>query len=426
MGPIKRLTGSGAPAARSGSRRLGRSAGASGPTPPLDGLLAGLRLALGTGDPPADAAALSRVADWGAVTDLVAYHRVAPLFLKGLGEVDDVRPAGGIEARLRRLRDRALVRGLGQIDALKQAAGALAANGIPCIVLKGLPLSSQLHGQPLAREAIDVDLLVAPDTFPRAERVLGEHGWRRIFPDFRETPLRKRWYEALVKDAVLAGPHRGGGPRPVIELHHRLLDNPFLLDAPFKRLYAHGCTVEIDGHPFRTLGDDDQLPYLACHGLWHYWHRLKWLCDIAVLVRSIDDDRLARLVARCREDGLEYALAPAFALCEEALHTGIPRAAASLPHGRRRAALVARFACRAWDGREPSALQGLARDIEIKVARLFRKSGVRYGLFELARFMIAPHDFGRLNLPDRLFFLYPLLRPVIWLVIIVQRLRGRR
>ena len=430
---VKRKTTAEGPGERRGTvwRRPGLEAGAGrphgshaspGPVPPLDGLLAGLRLALGTGDPRADAAALSGVADWDAVAGLAAYHRVAPLLVKGLG-TGGVRLAGsGIEPRLGRLRGRALIRGLGQLAALKQAAGALAENDLPCIVLKGLPLGRRLHGDLLTREAIDIDLLVSPDAFAGAERALRARGWRRIFPDFRETPVRKRWCEALAKESVLSGPSRAGGRGPTIELHRRLLNNPFLLDVPFERLYANGCTVEIEGHAFRILGDEDLLPYLACHGLEHYWHRLKWLCDIAVLLRSIDDDRLGRVVARCREEGLESALAPAFALCAEALHTAMPRAAASLPSGGRRAALIARFARRAWEGREVGAWRRIGRDFEKQAARFFMKTDLRYGLHELAKCVIAPHDFRWVDLPDKLFFLYGLLRPFAW---VARRLRGR-
>lgn len=387
-------------------------------TPPLDGLLAALRLALGTGDPKADAGALSQVAEWDAVAGLAAYHRVAPLVLKGLG-TDGVSLAHSeVEPRFTRLRDRALVRGLGQIKALKQAIGGLADAGVPCIVLKGLPLSRRLHGHLLAREAIDIDLLVAPETFAGAERVLREQGWRRRVPNFRETPARIRWHDMMEKDSLFTGPNRAAGPGPALELHRRLLNNPFFMDAPFQRLFENGVTVEIEGCRFQILSDEDLLPYLAGHGLHHYWHRLKWICDIAALLESIDEDALGRVVARCQQEGLESALVPALALSSEVLHAGIPRVAASLPFGGKRAALVVRFARRAWDGQEPGPL----RRVEMQVARIFMKTDIRYSLHELARFVIAPHDFARIDIPDALFFLYPVLRPVSWLV---RRLRGQ-
>ena len=403
--------------------RIVRPARAPHATRPLDGLLAGLRLALGTGgDPEADTAALSRVADWSAVVDLAERHRVAPLLWKWFRTGAGPLAGSGTGLRLREIQARANVRGFRQLEALKQAAGCLAGNGVPCIVLKGLALTRRIHGHFLGREAIDVDLLVPPHAFPAAERILRDHGWRRLMPDFRETPIRRRWYDALVKDSRFAAPGKAGRGGPaILELHRRPTNNPFLLDTPFERLYGNGATVEIEGHSFRTLGDDDLLPYLACHGLEHYWHRLKWLCDVALLLASTDGERLARVVARCRERRLEIALAPALLLCAEALHAGVPRAAASLPLDGKRTALVARFARRAWE-EPPGGLRGVAREVEMQAARIFLKTDLRFSLHELARFAIAPHDFGKIDVPDRLFFLYPVLRPFI---LLAKRRRGR-
>ena len=397
-------------------------------TPALDGLLAGLRLALGTGSADADAAALGAVDDWNAVVRLARYHRVGPLLLQGLG-TDAARPAGTcIEAPLRRRRDRLLVRGLAQLDALRRAADTLGENDIPCLVLKGLALSQRLHGQPFAREAIDIDVLVPPDAFDDAERALCEQGgWRRLKPDFRETPARKRWHDRVVKDHLLTRPGgAGAGPNLALELHRRLANNPYLLDAPFERLYAHGLTVEIGGYPIRTLGDEDQLPYLACHGLEHFWHRVKWLCDVALLMRFMGEEQLARVVVRCRDEALGCALAPALALCAEALHVSPPSAAASLPFGARRTALVAHLARRAWSGEPPGAWRRIAWDAGMQSAKVIMKNDPRHALHELARLVIAPHHFGRVDVPDALFFLYPVLRPLIWLVTVGQRLRARR
>ena len=81
-------------------------------------------------------------------------------------------------------------------------------------------------------------------------------------PAFRETPARMRWYDAVQKEHV----YTGSGSK--IELHRRLLSNRFLFDPPFDRLDAEGA-YRRDGWAgrFRTLGDADQLLYLACHGI---------------------------------------------------------------------------------------------------------------------------------------------------------------
>lgn len=392
-------------------------------TPALDGLLCGLRLALGTGDPDADAAALSRVVDWDRLDRLAVYHRVTSLLLEGLGPGVERVAGDRFARRLRRRRSRTRIRGLRQLEALAGATAALAGRDIPAIVLKGLPLSQRLHGHPLARESIDIDLLVPHDAFAAAERALRECGWRRCYPTFRETPARNRWYARLSKDVVLARPVRAGrGPPLVLELHRRLMNNPYLLDVSFDRLQAQGVTTMVGGYAFRTPSDDVQLGYLACHGLEHCWHRLKWLCDIAALVASMDESGLERSLGWCRAQRLDIAMAPALGLCARALHVGRPRAAASLPFGTRRCVLVERLAHRTWG--MPDTMGSVPWTIETKAVRLLMKPDPRYLLHALTANVIAPHHLGKPDLPDRLFFLYAVVHPMHWLLKIARRARG--
>ena len=377
-------------------------------TAPLGGLLAGLRLGIGVGDPEADLEALSRVDDWNAVVALARRHRVVPLLLRGTqnGAADLVSDSG-IEPGLKRIRERTMRHGLAQIGALKRATGLLAAADIPCLVLKGLPLSQRLYGHPLARSARDIDLLVAPRTFQAAERVLLKNGWRRVVPSFPETPARNRWYRRFRHEHVLAGP--GGS----LDLHRRLSHNPFYIDVPFESLLAASVQVEIGAHSFRTLGQEDDLLYLMCHGARHYWTNLVWLCDMAVVLASIGPERLKRVSARCRQAGLSSILASTLLLCGAALHVRLPRGAAPLPAGGWRAAWIARFSERAWCDEDATRFSGGLDWIGQRVFWLIAKPDSRTILHEIASVFVGPRDWWRLDLPDRLFYLYFPLRPLL-------------
>ena len=380
--------------------------GEGAPAGPLDGLLAGLRLALGTGDGPADRRSLAGVTDWPATARLAMRHRVGTLFLKALRS-NGVAPGGAAAgADLARRRGRDVLRGMRQLDAMRRATAGLAEQGIPALVLKGLPLGQRLYGSPFAKTSIDVDLLVAPDTFPAAGRVLCGLGWRRSVPDYRETPARARWQDALKAHVFTASGED-------IELHRRLLANPFLFDAPFERLQADAAAVEIGGCRFRTLGDADQLLYLACHGSLTYWRRLKWLCDFAALLGAVGGDAVEQAVEGCRQRRLEGVVAPALRLCREALHVEAPARAFALCDD----APATRFAIgvsrRAWTPR--GRWRQIAGQAAMGVGKVFMGRGLRYRLRELRGFLMQPHDFGEVDLPDRLFWLYVPLRPVLWL-----------
>ena len=392
---------------------------------PLEGLLAGLRLGLGpgAGDPEADAETLSRVADWRAVAKLARRHRVAPLFLQGMGARADLLSASGLEPELKRVRDRYVRLGLTQIADLKRAIDLLDAGGIPCLVLKGLSIGQRLYGAPLARGARDIDLLVSPRTFHAAERLLLENGWRRIEPDFPETPARNRWYGRFRHEHLLAGP---GG---LLELHRRLSYNPFYFDAPFENLHAGSVRTRIGGLSFRSLGEEDEFAYLMCHGARHYWKSLIWLCDVAAILvsMSMEPERFERVSARCRRDGLESIFASTLLLCREAFHVRIPRGPVPLPSDGRRAAWIAGFSRRTWGDDGTARLRGGFDWGGQKLIGLIAKPDLRTVAYEIVSVAVGPRDWGRFNLPDWLFYLYFPLRPLLWLIRKKDgRTRGKR
>ena len=376
-------------------------------TAPLDGLLAGLRLALfpAAEEMEADIATLSAVTDWHAVAALARRHHVAGQLLRGLQIHPPLLADAGIESALQASRNRAVRRGWRQLGALKHASDRLAAGGIPCLVLKGLPLSQRLYGHPLLRDALDIDLLVAPETQRAAERVLLDHGWRPAL-EFPETPARNRWHGRIAADRAFM---RGGAK---VELHPRLCHNPHYFAAAFEDLWARSASVNVGTAAFRTLGEDDEFVYLACHGTRHGWLRLDWLCDVAAILARMAPAHLERVAARCREQRLEIVLSSTLRLCKAAFRVEVPAPSVRLC-GEKRAAFIATAAARTWHHQEKPAP---GSQLPLKLAlKLALKPALRYVLHEMSAAMIAPRDWARIDLPDKLFFLYFPLRPLLWL-----------
>ena len=200
----------------------------------------------------------------------------------------------------------------------------------------------------------------------------------------------------------------------MLELHWRLSTNPFYIDVPFERLLAGSVQVEIGALSFRTLGREDELLYLMCHGARHYWKKLVWLCDVAVILASMSPERFERVSARCRQAGLASILASTLLLCEAALHVRLPHGAMPFPTGGRRAAWIARFSERTWRDDDGARLSG-----GFDWARAEGDQADRQAPFEdhPARDrerVRRPARLGRLDLPDRLFYLYFPLRPLLW------------
>lgn len=379
----------------------------------LAGLLAGLRLGLGAvggrtdsargvreleGDARQESALLARVTDWGALARLGAWHQVPGLLLRGLLSVPLPPAAGGALAHLRQKRDGAVRLSLRQLAALGRSADCLAQHDVPYLVLKGLPLAQRLYGDAFARDALDIDLLVPPEAAATARSALIEAGFdlRLGFP---ETPARRRWHGRVEK----AETFRGHGV--TIELHQRLLANPHYIDARFERLFRDRSSVRIGTATYPTLGLDDDLLYLMCHGAGHGWRRLKWLCDLALCLRDLEADGRNAVAASAAEAGIDAVWGSTLLACRCAFGLSLP--AGDVPGGRR-AAMVAATLPALWrTGRWPPLWRKVPQ-------RFALKPNLRFAMHELARLMLETDDWRRVALPDRLFYLYFLLRPLLW------------
>ena len=378
-------------------------------TTPLDGLLAALRLSLPLGGAAqADARLLAQVADLDGLAALARRHQVRGLLLGGKRAAWE-SPGGPLAALAEKLRKGSAGRGrtarraMGQLFELRRLAASLDARETPFLVLKGLPLAQRLYGDPFVREAVDIDLFVAPESFAQSRQAVLDAGFRPA-KSFDETPARNRWAQRVKKEETFL---RNG---VWLELHRRILGNPHYFDAPFAACHERRAWVTIGGDRFPTLSPEDDLLYLMCHGAGHGWRQLKWLCDVALHLRCSDEAALARAAARCEQAGIGAVWNSALAACR-ALGVAPPGIDA-MPSWRGKA--VARTLPEMWrSGRWPPFWRKVA-------LRLALKPSLPFAAHELARLVVVPEDWQRVNLPDRLFYLYFVLRPWLYAVDALQ------
>ena len=381
-------------------------------TTPLDGLLAALRLSLPLGgDAHADAQLLAQVADLDALAALATRHQVRGLLLRAGEQAAQGNPSGPLAVLAEKLREDSAAPGaagvvrsaMGQLFELRRLATSLDACEVPFLVLKGLPLAQRLYGDPFVRRAVDIDLLVAPESFAPARQAVLAVGFRRA-KSFDETPVRRRWAQLVRKEETfLRNAVR-------LELHRRILGNPHYFDAPFADCHERRAWVTVGGDRYPTLAPEDDLLYLMCHGAGHGWRQLKWLCDVALHLRHSDEAELARAAARCERAGISAVWSSALVACR-ALGVA-PPGADVLADWRGRA--VARMLPEMWrSGRWPP----FGRKVALRVAL---KPSLRFAAHELARLVVVPEDWQRVNLPDRLFYLYFFLRPWLYAVDALQ------
>ena len=205
---------------------------------------------------------------------LVEKNRITPLIARSLGRL----PAEAVEAQpeLRAIRDSknsyALIC-MRQIQTLSAIMEAFREKGLRVISMKGPVLAMELYGNPAVRYSRDLDLLVSGTEFEAACAVLESLGFTPEVTIWNKTPLRRRLSEKRGEEM-----HRCYRRDDIcVELHWRL---SFRMDEDFEALWANRRMKPLMGAAIPCLGEADELPYLVCHAAGHGYHRLRWLLDI--------------------------------------------------------------------------------------------------------------------------------------------------
>ncbi|HWD58313.1 MAG TPA: nucleotidyltransferase family protein [Stellaceae bacterium] len=356
----------------------------------------------------------SRAFNWQAVIDGARRHRVAPLVLEALRATDRVVPETAMAA-LQRLANAAARRSLAQIGELERLATLFADAGIRMIALKGVTLSAQLEGDGSLRGARDLDLLVDPSRFVEVEALLVRNGYRSTGAAL--SPRQEAAHRNWTKDVEFLNPATG----VPVELHHRLTDNQHLLDCDFDTLWREREIVAIGGTAIATLPRRYLALYLCVHGAGHAWERLRWLADLAAALR--EPGAVEQAAAAASAAGLLPPMLHALLLAHDWLGLAVPAGVLAEARTNRAVARLDRilahlYAAETWH-RMPRRGTFRARmrySLWQRLYRLSLKSDTRFRLRQALREFISPTDWTTVPLPDPLFFLYPLVRPVGWLL----------
>lgn len=357
----------------------------------------------------------TQVGDWNVVHRGLAHHGLVglavPLLLRNRAV-----PAT-VVATLQSEYSAHVVGVMHRLRELVRIAQALDAAGIRHLFIKGIALSIQLYGNPVARGGRDIDVLVERTRTRDAEAILRDLGYELpihaspVDPDASEPPKESGWV------------HRES--RILVELHDRLCDNHALLPWDFETLWAEREMVTVAGMAVPAMARRRLPVYLAVHGIRHGWQRLLWLVDLAVVLDTPAawDDALDAAAA-LGLDGMMLQVG-------WALHHWLARPvpAELLARGKRRidVRLLNRLVMQFHDGpnwyeQQPrhSVRRFIAGSVWSRAITYAMKPTRAFWGHQLAYDLSSPQDRAAFALPDRLGWMYPLIRPFGWAI---RRLR---
>jgi len=186
--------------------------------------------------------------------------------------------------------------------------------GISLKTLKGIPLAQRLYQDIAKRHFKDIDLLIQEKDLAQSNRLLNQLGYRCEAMDKLPASMMPVYF-SVQKDLNYCNDQGS-----ILELHIRLSS----YSSQFSTQFLH--TI-FSNHNFNKSWDPyEEFIYLSWHGSQTLYHRLKWLCDIALIIEQGNLNfqelyRKASLVSKRR------AITNTLILCHHLYTTELPQEA---------------------------------------------------------------------------------------------------
>jgi hypothetical protein len=235
--------------------------------------------------------------EWAVVLDLAGYHGVGPLFYRTLSTVcSGLVPAESLTQLRQKTQAGALLNRL-LAQELVVLCEAFEARGVPVMPIKGATLAVSAYGDLTLRDFSDMDLLVPQGSIAEAQAVLLAQGYERKDPssepgemDHEEGP-----YHVFIKRRTLFR----------VDLQWVMAHQHFVFQLDRPEFWQRRTPVPLANKTVQGLAPEDLLIVLCVHGSKHAWEQLKWVCDVAELLRAhdhLDWDRIFSRAStwRCR------------------------------------------------------------------------------------------------------------------------------
>jgi len=357
--------------------------------------------------------ATARVINWQAFLELVSRHRVAAVVTTNLRHhARDAVPPEWL-ARLAGKEAWASQRALGLAGDLARLGKILSDGGIEVLPLKGSLLSLRLFGHLGMRDVRDIDILVHPAEVWPADRLLRAAGYTSIFPDFELSERAKRAALGVAHHFI----YQHHATHLLVELHWRLHHWTQQQIAQLWRQCGHWEWMSV---LWKDLAPEHLLPLLCDHGARHQWSSIKWLGDVATLIAQTPEGLWDRVLSAARQFDVERPLAQAALLSSWIFSLPLPTPLIDLVAREKATPRLAAAALKYLLSANPYLIHSknpfirlpqLLLEFFLYNNRLRKRTST---VSEISQLAVCLEDFRGAPIPDRLFFLYYLRRPVFW------------
>lgn len=218
--------------------------------------------------------------DWPKFLQMAECHGVEPLLYASLSKI---APDLVTAERLIRLRQKVQVGGLlnrSLAQELIKLCDEFSIRGVPMIPIKGATLATVAYGDLEFRDFTDLDLLVPESSVGEAQAVLTALGYEpRDVVDEQSDEHDDGLHQVFVKRRSLCR----------VDLQWVMAHQHFAFRLDRPEFWARQVSVAFENRTVPGLASEDLLIVLCVHGSKHAWEQLKWVCDVAELLRAHPD-----------------------------------------------------------------------------------------------------------------------------------------
>lgn len=251
---------------------------------------------------------------WDRVWQLSRAHGVAPLVYRNLLTICPKAVPSATHQAFRRHNQANVLLNTLLAKELVMLIDAFAAKGVRVIPFKGVALAQTAYGDIGLRECADIDLIVEQEAVPQARKVLWSQGYQLTSRDTgKEEESEEPYHLFQKKNGIVA-----------VDLQWNMVRQHFGFRLDRKELYGRLKPVGLPTKAVMGLTHEDLLILLCIHGTKHVWEQLKWICDVAELVRRRPALDWSRILFQAEEWSCRRVVLLGLGLAQTLFDTSLP------------------------------------------------------------------------------------------------------